>query len=194
MVMALAVKGPSTVEQLAEAIAAEVDELQALLEQLYESAFVETASGQLRLTAAGKLEAGDLFAADRAGLGRADQLLDEFHAFDARMKQIVTAWQVRDAGGEQVLNDHTDKSYDGAVLDNLSALHRDTAGWLESLSGIRRFSVYRARLERALMLCRDGDQRYVASPRVDSYHSVWFELHEDLIRLAGKKRADVTAG
>jgi pyruvate,orthophosphate dikinase len=33
----------------------------------------------------------------------------------------------------------------------------------------------------------------VASPQVDSYHSVWFELHEDLIRLAGRNRADETA-
>ena len=43
-------------------------------------------------------------------------------------------------------------------------------------------------------LARGGDQRYVASPRVDSYHSVWFELHEDLIRLSGKKRAEATSG
>jgi hypothetical protein len=27
-------------------------------------------------------------------------------------------------------------------------------------------------------------------PRVDSYHSVWHELREDLIRLAGRRRAD----
>jgi hypothetical protein len=32
--------------------------------------------------------------------------------------------------------------------------------------------------------------RFVASPRVDSYHGVWFELHEDLIRLAGRRRSD----
>ena len=38
-----------------------------------------------------------------------------------------------------------------------------------------------------------GDQRYVASPRVDSYHGVWFELHEDLIALAGRRRADEVA-
>jgi hypothetical protein len=45
-----------------------------------------------------------------------------------------------------------------------------------------------------LDLARSGDQRFVASPRVDSYHSVWFELHEDLIRLSGKKRAEATSG
>jgi pyruvate,orthophosphate dikinase len=30
---------------------------------------------------------------------------------------------------------------------------------------------------------------------LDSYHTVWFELHEDLIRLAGRTReAEATAG
>ena len=38
-----------------------------------------------------------------------------------------------------------------------------------------------------------GDQRFVASPRVDSYHGIWFELHEDLIRLAGRTREDEAA-
>ena len=40
---------------------------------------------------------------------------------------------------------------------------------------------------------RDGDGRYVASPRVDSYHGVWFELHEDLIQLAGRTREEEAA-
>ena len=34
---------------------------------------------------------------------------------------------------------------------------------------------------------------YIASPRVDSYHGVWFELHEDLIRLSGKTREEEVA-
>jgi pyruvate,orthophosphate dikinase len=58
---------------------------------------------------------------------------------------------------------------------------------------LRRYAVYGARLTSALELARAGDQRFVASPRVDSYHSVWFELHEDLIRLAGRKREDEAA-
>jgi pyruvate,orthophosphate dikinase len=194
VVRALAIKGAATVEQLVESIGTEMAQLEPLIEQLAASAFVETASGQLRLTAAGKLEAADLFAADRAALGRCEERLEEFHAFDGRMKEVVTAWQVRDVAGEQVLNDHADATYDAAVLDDLGRLHEDTAAWLASVSSIRRFVVYRARLERALGLCRGGDQRFVASPRVDSYHSVWFELHEDLIRLAGKKRSDVTTG
>jgi pyruvate, orthophosphate dikinase len=125
---------------------------------------------------------------------RAIELLEGFHAFDGRMKQIVTAWQVRDVAGEQVLNDHGDAAYDARVLDDLAGLHAETVEWLAPLAAeLRRFAVYRLRLVRAIDLVRDGDQRFVASPRVDSYHGVWFELHEDLIRLAGRRRSDEAA-
>jgi len=49
------------------------------------------------------------------------------------------------------------------------------------------------RLTAAIEHALAGDGRYVASPRVDSYHGVWFELHEDLIVLAGRTRADEAA-
>jgi pyruvate,orthophosphate dikinase len=39
----------------------------------------------------------------------------------------------------------------------------------------------------------DGSHEYIASPRIDSYHTVWFELHEDLILLAGRTREEETA-
>ncbi|TMD67087.1 MAG: hypothetical protein E6I84_04175 [Chloroflexi bacterium] len=57
-------------------------------------------------------------------------------------------------------------------------------------AGLRR---YLARLDRALTAAKGGDQRFVASPRVDSYHGVWFELHEELILLAGRSRAEESA-
>jgi pyruvate,orthophosphate dikinase len=33
----------------------------------------------------------------------------------------------------------------------------------------------------------------LAAPLKDSYHTVWFELHEELIILSGRSRADVEA-
>jgi pyruvate,orthophosphate dikinase len=59
--------------------------------------------------------------------------------------------------------------------------------------GLHRFGTYLARLERAAAEAAGGDGRFVASPRVDSYHGIWFELHEDLILLAGRNRADEVA-
>jgi pyruvate,orthophosphate dikinase len=80
------------------------------------------------------------------------------------------------------------------VVGRLAELHRDTTEWLESISGAPAgLGRYVSRLERALALARNGDQRFVASPRVDSYHGVWFELHEELILLAGRSRAEESA-
>jgi hypothetical protein len=56
-----------------------------------------------------------------------------------------------------------------------------------------RLAAYQRRLARAAEAIAAGDNRFVSSPRVDSYHSVWFELHEELIRLAGRSRADEVA-
>ena len=187
VVRALAVRGSLTPEQLADS---PIDELIA-------QGLAEKASGLIRLSAKGKLQAADLFKADRAAVGdeRAAGLLDDFHALDGRMKTLVTGWQMREVGGEQTLNDHSDPAYDQGILDDLATLHEDTSAFLAPLAAnLSRFDVYRTRLSHALELARRGDQRYVASPRVDSYHSVWFELHEDLIRLSGKKRAEATSG
>jgi pyruvate,orthophosphate dikinase len=61
------------------------------------------------------------------------------------------------------------------------------------VDGLPRLADYVSRLDRAAGLVAEGDHGYIASPRVDSYHSVWFELHEDLILLAGRNRADEVA-
>ena len=112
----------------------------------------------------------------------------------ATTEGTVTAWQLRASGEEPVINDHSDPAYDAQALERLSELHHEAVAWMAPLTAaFARFDRYQARLERALTVAQGGDQRYVASPRVDSYHSVWFELHEDLIRLAGRSRAEEVA-
>ena len=44
-------------------------------------------------------------------------------------------------------------------------------------------------LERAAAAVASGDGNMIASPLKDSYHTIWFELHEELIHLAGRNRA-----
>ncbi len=193
---ALAVKGYATTEALAAAAGITTGETESVLERLTADRQVEVAVGSHRLTDAGKAAAAALLAADTAawGVDRATAALDAFIAFDARMKATVTAWQMRDVEGEQTFNDHTDPAYDAGVLAELAALHADAGAWLDGLlDGLPRLAVYRRRLDRANVAAQAGDARFVASPRVDSYHSVWFELHEDLIRLAGRNRADEVA-
>jgi pyruvate,orthophosphate dikinase len=101
---------------------------------------------------------------------------------------------MRDRDGQQVINDHLDAGYDASVLATLGALHDEARAWLEScLVGLPRLATYLIRLDHAARLASEGDGMYVASPRVDSYHGVWFELHEDLILLAGRTRKEEIA-
>jgi len=112
------------------------------------------------------------------------------------MKEAVTDWQLRLENGQRVPNDHGDPRWDAAVLERLRTLAADATRWLETPSErLPRLLRYAARLEQAMTSALAGDARFVASPRVDSLHGVWFELHEELIRLAGSDRAkELAAG
>jgi pyruvate,orthophosphate dikinase len=192
---AVAIKGFALPQGVADAVRSTVETVQPILDQLAIDGLVTTSAGAFRPTEAGTARAAELQAADRAAMGAdaATAALDDFLALDARMKETVTAWQLRDPAA-QVLNDHTDVEYDRGVLDRLAALHADTVNWLAPLEpSCARLADYRERLTAANALAQDGDGRYVASPRVDSYHGIWFELHEDLIQLAGRTREDEAA-
>ena len=192
----LLIKGYATPEMLGACLFCATEQAASLLDRLGAEGLVETAAGSFRLTADGKAVAAELVGADREAWGTdaAAAALDAFVALDARMKQTVTGWQMRVVDDEQQLNDHGDPEYDREVLGRLQALHADAVTWLRPLEGrLSRLGRYEARLKRAADLALNGDPAYVASPRVDSYHSVWFELHEDLIRLAGRTRAEEAA-
>ena len=193
----LSTKGFATAASLADALLCDSMLAGRLLDQLVVDGLAGTVAGAYRLTPAGAARAAELMAADREAWGAeaAAEALEAFLALDTRMKDTVTAWQLRPTdGGEPELNDHADPDYDRAVLDRLAALHADATAWLEPLeAACARLSGYRERLGRALDRAVAGDEKYVASPRVDSLHGVWFELHEDLIKLAGRTRADETA-
>jgi pyruvate,orthophosphate dikinase len=193
---ALIVKGYATPEGAATALRATPEEMNELLDRLVADGLAEMAAGSFRLTADGKNVGREKIAADteRWGADNAAAALNAFVALDHRMKETVTAWQMREVDGAQTFNDHADAAYDAKVLDDLAAVHADASAWLTPLvAGLPRLAAYRERLGRAAAAARGGDNRYVASPRVDSYHGVWFELHEDLILLAGRNRADEVA-
>ena len=192
----LLVKGYATPEGAAAALLCLPDDAGARFGELVAAGLAEVSAGSFRLTSAGTAAARDEIAADGArwGVGRASAALDAFIALDTRVKRTVTAWQMRDTEGVSATNDHSDAAYDAGIIAQLDALHGDVATWLSGpVSGLPRLAAYGERLGRAVAAARGGDGRYVASPRVDSYHGIWFELHEELILLAGRSRADEVA-
>jgi pyruvate,orthophosphate dikinase len=196
VIRTLFIKGFGTVPLLAPALLTTEDQLPPVLTAVQAEGLIEPKGVMYRLTDAGKSHGEALLAADRTtwGAAAATAALDGFLALDHRMKEVVTSWQMRIVADAQVINDHTDTAYDAGVLAAFAALHTDAAAWLAPcVIGLPRLGDYAARLEIAAGKVAGGDHTFIASPRVDSYHSIWFELHEDLIRLAGRTREDEVA-
>ncbi len=196
MVRLLSIKGFATPDATAAALQTTEEEASGILGQMTADGLVKLMGDMFSLTDDGKAIAGELLAADREewGTDNAQAALDSFLDLDGRLKVIVTAWQMQEVDGVPVLNDHADPDYDAAVLADLEVLHVDATAWLTGLCReLPRLGAYDARLGRAADFVTKGDHDYIASPRLDSYHNIWFELHEDLILLAGHTREDEVA-
>lgn len=122
-------------------------------------------------------------------------ILDRFHHPNMALKEILTAWQIRGGAEGAEANDHGDAAYDRAVIERLRAeVHAAATGIIDEAAALLpRLGHYRRRLDGALARLDGGDPRYLANPRLDSYHTAWFEMHEEIIGLAGTDRATETA-
>jgi hypothetical protein len=119
--------------------------------------------------------------------GLAKHAYERFLALNVEFLRICTDWQLK-PGNEP--NDHSDAAYDFKILERLDRLDERAGQLLERLGKtVPRFSGYRARLTEALDKISE-DRAWLASPRCDSYHSVWMQLHEDLLTAVGLNRAD----
>ena len=112
---------------------------------------------------------------------------ERFLAMNVEFLRICTDWQLK-PGNEP--NDHSDAAYDFKVLERLDRLDERAGKLLDGLAkAVPRFAGYRSRLSDALDRISD-DRAWLASPRCDSYHTVWMQLHEDLLIAVGVNRAD----
>jgi hypothetical protein len=118
---------------------------------------------------------------------------ERFESINRELLGLFTDWQmVPAAGGERIPNDHSDPDYDNGVVDRLGALHERAERPLERFAGLDpRLETYATRLDSAYDRVLAGDHDYVTGARVDSYHTVWFEFHEDLLRMLGRERQQV---
>jgi len=114
-----------------------------------------------------------------------------FEVINKDLKQLITDWQTMDVGGKRVANDHSSKDYDERVIGRLGDLHERFEPILKKLcAGEPRLEVYSDKLGVALEKAEDGELAWVSDAKLDSYHTVWFELHEDLLRLLGHVREE----
>lgn len=192
----IGLKGMTTSEALAEPFAADVDTVQTQVDLLVEQGLVgELGGGRLNVTDEGKAQLANLLHEDKAiATTQCDDALHPFHQPNLALKEIVTAWQMREVDGELQPNDHSDNEYDASVIARLeSDVHKPIEPILRQLGeSLPRLMQYQDRLDLSLQKLQGGDQRYMAHPLLDSYHTIWFELHEELIKLSGRDRKTET--
>lgn len=126
---------------------------------------------------------------DRAGLrATVTEAYQRFLPLNGELLAVCTAWQVTDVA-TGTLNDHTDPDHDRAVIGRLAAIDRQIQPWCAELAAeLARFASYGPRLATARDRVERGDTDWFTRPTIDSYHSVWFELHEDLLSTLGLDR------
>jgi hypothetical protein len=114
-----------------------------------------------------------------------------FERLNVGLKQLITDWQTMPVAGNRVPNSHADQAYDAGIIDRLGQLHERAEDVLARLAGVEpRFRLYRDKLLAALEKAEDGKIEWVSDARIESYHTLWFELHEDLLRLMGREREE----
>ena len=117
-----------------------------------------------------------------------DRLFDGFLPVNRRLRDVCSAWQARPDGSP---NDHSDAAYDDTVRDRLDEVHSAIGPILRRMAAVEpRLAGYRPRLQEALDKFDDGESNWLASPLIDSYHTVWMHLHQELILMLGLTRAD----
>lgn len=164
-----------------------------ILEAAMTSGFCVQKGPSVRLTAEGRERLAALLEEERRQVDqeRLESLYHEFDRHNTNFKAIITSWQMRDNGEP---NDHSDPDYDAGILAKLDALHGEFADLLDKIvSEAPRLTHYPPRFANALERIHAGEYQFVARPIIDSYHTVWFELHEDLIVLLGRTREEEAA-
>ncbi len=149
--------------------------------------------GGWSLTASGRVENERLLAAELASAGAEDcvrQVHEAFGPLNARLQRAVTDWQLNPIPGDALAaNDHTDWRRDERIMTELRSTVRRVEPLCARLAAeFERFVGYGSRLAAAMDRVDGGDPSWIDRIREDSVHTVWFELHEDLIATLGLQR------
>jgi hypothetical protein len=114
----------------------------------------------------------------------------DFVPLNRRFGTACTSWQIRPTRADPMaFNDHADWRWDERILRTLTSLDRALAQLCGRLTAcMRRFDGYADRYSAALAKVDAGHRRWVDAPELDSCHTVWIQLHEDLLATLGVPR------
>jgi hypothetical protein len=183
VMQALRLKGRATAEELATSLGIDVavvtSELSALAD---EKLVVERTTGRRpgwMLTGDGR-ERYDASLVDARTPEVVERLTETYTAFlqsNQPVKDLASKWQAT-----------TDDAVRFGIIEDLADIGEKVAPSLTSAGDVvPRFGAYADRLAASLDKAAD-DPRFVVSPTVDSFHTVWFECHEDYLLMLGRSR------
>jgi hypothetical protein len=153
-------------------------------------------TGGWSLTAAGKVENERRLAAEldrsEGARGVVRAAYGTFLPLNGRLQQACTDWQLRPTPDDALaFNDHRDEAWDQGVIDELHGVDRELKSVVDQLTGVlKRFQDYDIRFSGAIKRAAEGDTAWVDGTSIDSCHTVWFELHEDLLATLGLRRGE----
>ena len=186
--------------RVAEASGQEIGETVVRLRDLSNRRLVTLDSGPFggwRLTERGLITAQELVRDELEQVDARDHVRNGYESFlglNPKLLQTCGDWQARRLGSTPILNDHTDPDYDAQLLSRLLRIDHAAQRICSDLaSRLMRFGVYGDRLTTALEKALAGNTEYVTD-RLDSYHTVWFQLHEDLLVTLGISREEEGSG
>jgi hypothetical protein len=136
-----------------------------------------------------ELLADELDAAGEGVRAVVDEAYRAVRRLDGRMRRLRTDWDTRDTTTYR-RNDHIDAGYDTALVGRLAALHAEATPIRTGLAAaLDRFTGYGPRFDNALANVVAGRVDWFTHPLIDSYDTVWFELHEDLLATLAVERS-----
>jgi hypothetical protein len=189
ILQAVRLKGRVSPTDLAATLGEDPADVTATVDRLTAAGLLVEAT-TLRISSTGRARLSELLAEERKGVDSAAMAAayDDFRAVNADFKSVVTDWQLK-GGPEGTPNTHDDAEYDATVLARLEEVHARVAPIIEAAAAqLPRLTAYPSKLLVALRKVKAGETAWLTAPRIDSYHTVWFELHEELILAAGLTR------
>lgn len=183
----------ATGEQLADILDLDAAATEAILGQAVTDGNAVSARGSYMITPAGRAHLAELypvaFAQERGNGDLVGTLADFEQGINKQMLSVMTSWQTVTVDGNQQPNNHADADYDGSVIDRLARLHERVEIQLSPFADADPLTKrFLGRLDAALQRVDQGEHDYVSSVRLDSYHTVWYQMHEHLLRVMGAER------
>lgn len=183
VMQALRLKGRATAEELATSLGVDTAEVAAELTAMAdEKLVVERTTGRRpgwMLTGDGR-DRYDATMEQARTPEVVERLTETYSVFlhnNQPVKDLSAQWQAT-----------TDDAERFGIIEDLSEVCEKVAPSLASAGElVPRFGAYADRLAASLDKAAD-DHRFIVSPTVDSFHTVWFECHEDYLLMLGRSR------